>query len=97
MSNGFLTTHVLDTATGQPAANMVIKLYQNDDLITTMTTNSDGRTQVTICAAKMQPFPNPYFWTSFPLHLASTMPKTTITFPCCFRHTDTLPTGAVNV
>lgn len=50
MSNGFLTTHVLDTATGQPAANMVIKLYQNDDLITTMTTNSDGRTDSPILA-----------------------------------------------
>jgi len=44
MSNGFLTTHVLDTTTGQPAAGLVINLYQNDTLITTMTTNSDGRT-----------------------------------------------------
>jgi len=43
---GRLTTHVLDTATGKPAAGLRIDLYRLDDsraLIKTVTTNSDGR------------------------------------------------------
>lgn len=48
MSNdGRLTTHVLDTASGRPAAQLEIELYAlNDDervLIKTEQTNSDGR------------------------------------------------------
>ncbi|XP_070553947.1 5-hydroxyisourate hydrolase-like [Ptychodera flava] len=43
-----LTTHVLDTATGKPAANLAIRLLyrrnENEwDLITNGKTNSDGR------------------------------------------------------
>jgi 5-hydroxyisourate hydrolase len=44
---GRLTTHVLDTARGIPAAGMKIELYSlasNRSLIKTMTTNSNGRT-----------------------------------------------------
>ena len=45
---GFLTTHVLDTASGLPAAGMTIDLYQlNGDTrthVVTMITNDDGRT-----------------------------------------------------
>ncbi len=48
MNNGFLTTHVLDTARGLPAAGLEIALYRvnGDDrsLIRTATTNADGRT-----------------------------------------------------
>lgn len=51
MANGFLTTHVLDTATGLPAANLKIALYRGDELITTMTTNDDGRTDAQILPA----------------------------------------------
>ncbi|MBM3519216.1 MAG: hydroxyisourate hydrolase [Alphaproteobacteria bacterium] len=43
---GRLTTHVLDTATGKPAAGLRIELYRIDGaraLIKTVTTNSDGR------------------------------------------------------
>ncbi len=44
---GFLTTHVLDTASGSPAANMSIELFRitDDDavLLRTVVTNSDGR------------------------------------------------------
>ena len=43
---GRLTTHVLDTATGKPAAGLRIDLYRLDSarmLIKTVTTNSDGR------------------------------------------------------
>lgn len=46
--SGYLTTHVLDTATGVPAAGLVIDLYRLDgdrrDHLRTMTTNADGRT-----------------------------------------------------
>jgi 5-hydroxyisourate hydrolase len=43
---GQLTTHVLDTATGQPAAGMSWILYRIDDSLTEMCrgrTNADGR------------------------------------------------------
>ena len=46
---GKLTTHVLDTARGKPAAGVVIALYrlqgQTRDLIGQTTTNQDGRTE----------------------------------------------------
>jgi 5-hydroxyisourate hydrolase len=43
---GRLTTHVLDTARGLPAANLDIELWQLDEparLLKRITTNSDGR------------------------------------------------------
>ena len=46
--SGYLTTHVLDTATGRPAAGLRIELYRLDGDARTRigekTTNSDGRT-----------------------------------------------------
>ena len=46
--SGFLTTHVLDTAAGRPAAGLKIELFRLEGaartLLVTMTTNSDGRT-----------------------------------------------------
>lgn len=47
MTKGFLTTHVLDTARGVPAKGMTIELYALDngrDLLRSMQTNADGRT-----------------------------------------------------
>jgi 5-hydroxyisourate hydrolase len=45
---GFLTTHILDTANGCPAANVKIELYRLEDtdrqLVTSTETNHDGRT-----------------------------------------------------
>ena len=47
---GKLTTHVLDTAHGCPAANLAIELWSIDSvtgdriLIKNLTTNQDGRT-----------------------------------------------------
>jgi 5-hydroxyisourate hydrolase len=47
-ASGYLTTHVLDTASGTPAAGMRIDLYEltGDDrrFVVTMHTNADGRT-----------------------------------------------------
>ncbi len=55
MSDGFLTTHVLDTAQGLPAAGMEIALYRlngSDRVhLVTMTTNVDGRTDSPILPA----------------------------------------------
>ena len=49
---GFLTTHVLDTATGMPAKGMTIHLYRFDgdqrSHVVTMVTNDDGRTDTPI-------------------------------------------------
>jgi 5-hydroxyisourate hydrolase len=41
-----LTTHVLDTMNGRPAAGMKIELWSlgNSTLLKTVTTNADGRT-----------------------------------------------------
>lgn len=47
MTAGYLTTHVLDTARGRPAAGMRIELFRLDggrEQVREMTTNSDGRT-----------------------------------------------------
>ncbi|MEM1243040.1 MAG: hydroxyisourate hydrolase [Cyanobacteria bacterium P01_H01_bin.26] len=41
---GKLTTHVLDTALGCPAAGLTIELWQANRLLKTVTTNADGRT-----------------------------------------------------
>ena len=52
---GFLTTHVLDTARGVPAAGMAIALSGLDGdawtLLTETATNADGRTDAPILAA----------------------------------------------
>ncbi|SFA71051.1 5-hydroxyisourate hydrolase [Poseidonocella pacifica] len=48
MSDGYLTTHVLDTARGCPAANLGVTLYRIEGGARTelarMVTNADGRT-----------------------------------------------------
>ena len=44
---GYLTTHVLDTAQGKPGRDIEVSLYRVDsekELIRTLRTNSDGRT-----------------------------------------------------
>lgn len=50
--SGYLTTHVLDTARGRPAAGLVIDLYrlEGDSRVplASMTTNTDGRTDAPI-------------------------------------------------
>jgi 5-hydroxyisourate hydrolase len=40
---GKLTTHVLDTANGRPAAGLVIAVYQEGKLLLSVETNADGR------------------------------------------------------
>lgn len=49
---GYLTTHVLDTARGCPAAGMHLELYRIDGetraFIHSMTTNAEGRTDAQI-------------------------------------------------
>lgn len=44
--SGFLTTHVLDTARGRPAAGVQIELTRlaDGEVLRTVTTNADGRT-----------------------------------------------------
>lgn len=53
--SGFLTTHVLDTASGLPAAGMQIDLYRLDGdtraHVVGMHTNDDGRTDSPILPA----------------------------------------------
>lgn len=45
MTQPTLSTHVLDTSLGQPAAgvDIVLKPFQGSNIIATATTNSDGR------------------------------------------------------
>jgi 5-hydroxyisourate hydrolase len=55
MAKGFLTTHILDTARGCPAAGLDICLYhingQDVTELARMTTNADGRTDSPILPA----------------------------------------------
>lgn len=55
MSNGYLTTHVLDTALGRPAAGLQITLFriegQQRIQCAQMRTNDDGRTDAHILPA----------------------------------------------
>jgi 5-hydroxyisourate hydrolase len=48
MAEGYLTTHVLDTARGMPASGMTVTLYRiagdNPKRLAQMITNADGRT-----------------------------------------------------
>jgi hydroxyisourate hydrolase len=51
---GRLTTHVLDTAHGRPAAGVTIKLFSLADgrhLVATAVTNADGRTDAPLLEA----------------------------------------------
>lgn len=52
---GYLTTHVLDTARGIPAAGLMIELFRIEGgarhLLATTTTNADGRTNAPILPA----------------------------------------------
>lgn len=52
---GYLTTHVLDTASGRPAAGLRIDLYRIEaearSLLKTVVTNADGRTDAQILPA----------------------------------------------
>lgn len=38
-----LSTHVLDTALGRPAAGVVVELYRDGQLVSSATTDRDGR------------------------------------------------------
>ncbi len=53
--SGYLTTHVLDTASGLPAAGMTVDLFRLDGAarvhVVTMVTNDDGRTDSPILPA----------------------------------------------
>jgi 5-hydroxyisourate hydrolase len=46
-----LTTHVLDTARGRPAAGVGIELWRDGRLVTSATTNDDGRCDAPLVAA----------------------------------------------
>jgi 5-hydroxyisourate hydrolase len=51
---GRLTTHVLDTMSGQPGAGLVVELFRIEGdarrLLARLTTNADGRTSVPLLA-----------------------------------------------
>lgn len=38
-----LSTHVLDTASGRPAAGVLVELFQGDELVASGKTDGDGR------------------------------------------------------
>ncbi len=55
-TGGYLTTHVLDTARGCPAAGIVIRLFRltdsRRDRVAEVLTNHDGRTDAPILSAE---------------------------------------------
>ncbi len=46
-----LSTHILDTSAGQPAAGVLIELYAGDTRLAQSHTNADGRTDQPLIAA----------------------------------------------
>lgn len=50
-ASGGLTTHVLDTAHGRPAAGMTLELWFGGRLVKTVVTNADGRTEAPLIEA----------------------------------------------
>jgi len=38
-----ISTHVLDTATGKPAAGVRVELFRGDELVASRQTDADGR------------------------------------------------------
>ncbi len=49
--NAKLSTHVLDTTRGKPAAGMTITLSRGGQLLKTVKTNADGRTDAPLLSA----------------------------------------------
>lgn len=53
--SGYVTTHVLDTSLGRPAAGLAVEVYRLDGdsrrLIASLSTNSDGRTDAPVIPA----------------------------------------------
>jgi len=49
--NAKLSTHVLDTVRGKPAAGMTIVLSRGGQVLKTVKTNADGRTDAPLLAA----------------------------------------------
>ncbi|MEM6910314.1 MAG: hydroxyisourate hydrolase [Verrucomicrobiota bacterium] len=47
-----LTTHVLDTASGLPAAGVQVQLFREDRLLVEVTTNADGRCEEPLLAGE---------------------------------------------
>jgi 5-hydroxyisourate hydrolase len=47
---GVLTTHVLDVAQGRPAAGVSVELWRDGRLVTSATTNADGRCDAPLVA-----------------------------------------------
>jgi 5-hydroxyisourate hydrolase len=43
MAGATLSTHVLDTGTGRPAAGVAVSLFQDEALVVSGTTDADGR------------------------------------------------------
>ena len=41
-----ISTHVLDTVTGRPAAGMVVRLYEGEELLAEGRTDADGRVRL---------------------------------------------------
>jgi 5-hydroxyisourate hydrolase len=48
--SGYLTTHILDTAKGCPAAGVQIEIFRAGTRLGVMVTNADGRTDAPIVA-----------------------------------------------
>ena len=75
MADGYLTTHVLDTARGCPAAGMRIVLYRvsgnSHRKIAEAVTNADGRTDGPILPTKDLAIESTTSGTAFPTKLMS--------------------------
>ncbi len=53
-TSGHLSTHVLDTSVGRPAAGLAVTLHQEGRLVRTATTDADGRTSELLPAGPLR-------------------------------------------
>lgn len=52
---GRLTTHVLDTGAGRPAAGIAIEVHRDGELVTRAVTDDDGRTAAPLVDGVLEP------------------------------------------
>ena len=94
-----ISTHVLDTAAGRPAAGVRVEVRRSDELLAADETDAEGR--ITRLVDSLEPGtyslvfspPSPFFTR---VEFKSSSPRVTTTSPCSCPPTDARPTAAAD-
>lgn len=87
-TTGHLSTHILDTSLGRPAAGLEVTLHQEGRLISTATTDSDGRTAALLPAGPLRQGHHTLTFATGPYFAAQNQPVFYGTIPIPFRITE---------